>query len=641
MAQDSRGVAESAGGRRAGARLVGALGIVVVAYSLAPLGGLAWDDHSLITETPEVRQRQPLAYYFSHFFWSGALHPEVQFYRPLVTLSYAVEYQIWGADPAGFHASNVVLHLVCTGLLWGLCRRAGASPDVAAVLAAGFGLFPRLTESVAWISGRTDVAAGAFILAALLAHRRGPGAWGRKIVAAACLLAALLCKEVALAAFVALALLQWRDAHAAGARLRRTLVDLLPAIAAAAVYAALRLHAAQMEGTPVLASPSGRGPAPLVALEALGSYATMVLDPLRPRLQIGLWQVRRWWLVAAGALALGAGLWAVVRFRRRLDQRQWSGIGLSVASLMLVLHIVPLNLEVVAADRYLYVPLAGLVLALARPVQQAARRWSRQAPLAAIAVAVLGLFAVATLARTRDWIDELRLWREAVRTTPPANEVPTLGLAHALMQRGRWDEALAVLEPIPRRNPGAPRASLICQTNIALALDKLGHHDRAIALLRSVLRDSPERLRARYNLILAYARAGRFSEASAQARDTVHRFPTDGHARELAGLVEATERAFAALPTMRSDEPAQTRAERARLYAGLGAAHEASQQWAALVLDPTAPAALRVEGAGYLAVAGHVRAARRTLMAIEPAPPAGLNLPAVQAALADRLEPDD
>src|SRR5205814_1877512 len=82
---------------------------------------------------------------------------ESSFFRPLIALSFFLDVKLWGLTPAGFHLTNVLAHvLVSLGVLRLAARVTGS--EVGA-LSAGllFAIHPAHSESVAFISGRTDV----------------------------------------------------------------------------------------------------------------------------------------------------------------------------------------------------------------------------------------------------------------------------------------------------------------------------------------------------------------------------------------------------------------------------------------------------------------------------------------------------
>lgn len=132
----------------------------------------------------------------------------ITYYRPLIWASYWLDAQVWGLDPIAMHAENIALHLLNALLVFILSRqlsRPGQAPPSwmpfwAALL---FGLHPITTESVAWISGRTDLLACSGLLGSticLVTWREQQKFW-LLIVAALLAVMAGLSKEVAWAFF--------------------------------------------------------------------------------------------------------------------------------------------------------------------------------------------------------------------------------------------------------------------------------------------------------------------------------------------------------------------------------------------------------------------------------------------------------
>lgn len=91
----------------------------------------------------------------------------VLYYRPLVVLTQALDAVVWGVRPFGYHLTNVVLHGVNGFLLYRVAIAAKLPAPSAAFAGALFVVFPWHVESVAWISGRTDVLATAWALVCL------------------------------------------------------------------------------------------------------------------------------------------------------------------------------------------------------------------------------------------------------------------------------------------------------------------------------------------------------------------------------------------------------------------------------------------------------------------------------------------
>lgn len=596
-------------GPRAGLLLAAVLGLVTLAYSNVFSVPFLWDDHHLIESEPRVREPQPTLDYLRHTFWSEQSSGDARaYYRPLITLSYTLDYRLWNGRPAGFHLTNLLLHLACCALVFVLCRRGGAPPGAAALAAGLFGTFPRLTESVTWISGRTDLTAATAVLAALVLHRSEPEALARRTGAAALLFLGLLGKEVAAAGVAAVAVLEALRARQTAAW-GRALRNAAPALTAMAAYALLRAAAAAVPESPDMPLAQRA----VFALQALGTYAWMLLDPLRPRLQIGALGVVEPAMVALGAVVAAAlGLLAVRALRGPSPVWPVTAALLAGTALLPVLHLLPISLNVLAADRFLYLPVAGLAVALACTPGPRGARVRRGA--IAIGVTAGLAFAGATHLRNLDYQDELELWREAVRHAPRGNPQPHFELATQLARRNRPEEALAhyrrALE-IQREHGVGVSGRLI--GNLALVLSELGSYEEAIALLRPRVQAEPNAADHHVHLGAVYARALDLDAAERELAAALELKPEDDTARRLLQQVRVARERYASLPPPREDEPVSVVAARAEVYAMIGRLRDAAALYREVAAAPGASAQMLRDAASFLAQRGDRKAAQRAM----------------------------
>ena len=92
-------------------------GLLVVLLTIAAhargLSGqfLEWDDYGHITQNPVIRSLSPAN------LWSMFTEPAAKLYVPLTWLSFAIDYQMWGRDPFGYHLTNLLLHVANTVLV--------------------------------------------------------------------------------------------------------------------------------------------------------------------------------------------------------------------------------------------------------------------------------------------------------------------------------------------------------------------------------------------------------------------------------------------------------------------------------------------------------------------------------------------
>lgn len=147
-------------------------------------------------------------------------------FRPLGFASMWLDTRLFGTAYAPHAICDLALHAGVTLALFGVLRRAGASPFVASLAALAFALHPAAAGTAQWWSARFDVLATLFVLLALqgaLAYRARPSALALGIALLAAF-AAMASKEIGLVAPAAMILvwLRWalREPRARGPALR-------------------------------------------------------------------------------------------------------------------------------------------------------------------------------------------------------------------------------------------------------------------------------------------------------------------------------------------------------------------------------------------------------------------------------------
>jgi tetratricopeptide (TPR) repeat protein len=611
--------------------LFAALAVVTAAYLNAIHGPFVWDDQLLIVD-PGVAHRLSLSAHLSGAFWhaSEAVKGDSSYYRPVTTLSFAVDSLRAGGSPGAFHATNLLLHLVACALVFALARRLGAGALGAALAAALFGVFPRTTESVAWISGRTDVIATVLALSALLLHGEGRAGPARRIAAAACLFLGLLGKEVAAAGLAGIAALEVAAVLRREKRWARAVADLAPVLVAVAGYTALRIHA--LAGAPTQPIPSIPN-ASWMPLQALGRYVLMVLDP-RPRLVIGTFGLVEPAVVALGVLAVIALAAGLVRAVRRPPRPLAAALGVAaVAALVLVLHLRRLPINYVAADRFLYLPLAALA-ALAAGAAAVVGPAARRAALAA-ALLALAVYTPLTVLRNEDWNDPIRLWTRAVETASPEQPLPMHELGNALADAGRYDDAIRAFRVSLRHATGDFRITAL--GNLSGVLSDIGRLDEARAVLREMIALDPDRPANHYNLGVVDVRLLDFEGAREAFRAALARMPTYDDARRALATIGAYERAWQGLPPERADEPTDVHVRRARFWTMLGLRARASALWIDVAARDDATQVDVEQATAYLVTNGEPADAGRVLDRARASGVAAARLDAFEAVLKDRI----
>jgi hypothetical protein len=311
----------------------------------------------------------------------------VWFYRPLITLSFALDYAVAGTDPFFAHLSNAVA-LGVSAMLLGLIAHRFFGAAAAWWTALVWGTAPLHAGSVLWAVGRVDSHTVVWILAsASCLVRWCDGARRARAAALLCAGLALASKELAVVLPGIAAVLCWALAPP-GRRWSRAWSGSWPFFALLVPYGALRLL---LFGR-LVGGYSGEALAPHALAAGFGTWTARALDPLAYLSAEGLAPfdlpadlLRFWWIglvpAAAGALALALRRPAALLALAALY------VGCAIPMAQFWPHV-----DGIANLRYLTLPFAALAAVVA-----GGRAWT--------AVPALALCVLPHLEVRRDWLE--------------------------------------------------------------------------------------------------------------------------------------------------------------------------------------------------------------------------------------------
>jgi Flp pilus assembly protein TadD len=145
--------------------------LVTLVYIPTFSGGFILDDHALIENNPYIKEPHSLISYFGQE--DGIVQSENRpeehtgYYRPLANLTYRLDYKLWGMKPQGFRATNLVLHVLTSFLLYSFILLLAHDRQGAFWAALLYAVHPVNTESVSWISARNNILVALFFLSSL------------------------------------------------------------------------------------------------------------------------------------------------------------------------------------------------------------------------------------------------------------------------------------------------------------------------------------------------------------------------------------------------------------------------------------------------------------------------------------------
>ncbi len=477
---------------------------------------LHWDDPLYLKN---VAHWQKVSWSSVRWAFSTTGH---DYYSPLTWLSYLIDHQTAGLDPHRFHATNVVIHALNTGvvglLVWMIAARSGAGPVARHGLVAGvalvFGLHPLQVESVAWVAERKNVLSSHFALWSLCAYLQAertarPKLW-RSMALLLFALALLAKPQVMTLPLVMLALDLYPLRRWPATGWRRLISEKTGFWLLSFACGLLTVYAVFQVETPDPTTLAGIQQRCLVAMRGVIFYIWKLAWPawLSPFYPLeGEISIRVPEFAVTTVLFL-----AVCGFALRSVKRLPAWTSAWVAFLALLLPVIGLvqTGNQAAADRYMYLALLPLSLVAAAAVAGACRKCS--VFLRSVLVVFVGCYllflAWTTRAQIPVWRNDLNLWHAAYQRFPESGYVNT-ALANALRRQGQLTDALPFAQRAVELAPQAGQA----RESLGVIHLLLGHYDDAVKELETAAQLNPRDLMVAYNLACAYSRHGQLSRA--------------------------------------------------------------------------------------------------------------------------------
>lgn len=532
--------------RSADLRIALALAIVSVAVFANGFGGdFVYDDVRQIQQNRLIQDPELLGEALVSDVWAfkgDRGSGWSQYWRPSFVLWLAANERLFGTeDPFGWHVLNALLHaaVVVLGHFW--LRGLGMPRAIAGAAMLLFAVHPVHVESVAWISGSPDLLMSLGTLGALLcvvADLRRPRIAVR-IAGWALFAFAQLAKESALLVPALVFAAAFSIGDGAGQQRRRAallaatpyaLISLVYAVVHARIAPTIEVHWDPGWGGMLLTAPR------VLAFYLRQCFIPFEIGPAYPLRVVEAGELARAssWLPLGVCLAAGVALLRISRG----DRVRRLGLLLFAVPLLPAFYLRAFRQEEIVHDRYLYLPLLGMLLAtvpaaadLVRRVRPASHRRSGAALLGLLALSL----AIATARANRTWRTEESLWTRAVETAPNASHAwAELANVHYRVSRSASDPGLREERRAEAKRCADRALALFPVTNAVLLRGMLardeGRHAEAIEDFERILSQHPEHVPAHENLAFCLDAAGRTEEALAalrRARELVpHRYAT-------------------------------------------------------------------------------------------------------------------
>ncbi|MFT3785625.1 MAG: tetratricopeptide repeat protein [Tepidisphaeraceae bacterium] len=495
---------------------MGRAGLLVL-LAVLPFAGsvrfqlLQWDDALHLTGNPFIQSDAPER--FGHFWHE----PYGKLYVPVAYNVWAILVQVatttdGSLRPPVFHAANLLLHATNTLLVFALTRRLIRSSPAALLGAGVFAVHPLQVESVCWASEFRGLLATTLGLSAVLCLNRR---WWLMLPATVLFALAILSKPSAIAFVGVAGVTTLIDPSDRSTRWRWIWLPAWSALALAGAILAARVQPASSAVTVLLLE------RPFIASDALAWYASKLAWPFSLSPDAGhappaVLASSPWFATLLVWPALLALAWLV-----RRDRVLLASITLTLIPLLPVLGLVPFEHQRISttADRYAYVSLLGVGLALARIVERMSMaRWPRRTKRRAMAIplVVLPLLVVRSIDQSRIWHDDATLWAHTLDVNSDS-PVALCNLGQLAADDGETDAALRMFH----RATQVSNRSAAPWLGIASIERSRGHASEAEQALRTAEQADPTDPAAPTDLASLLAGMNRLDEAKRAAERAI------------------------------------------------------------------------------------------------------------------------
>jgi len=477
-------------------------------YIPAMRAGFVWDDDSMLTGNIVLDEN---GLYQSWFTTKQGN------YWPITWTSYWLEHKLWKLKPAGYHITNILIHTVCSLLIWRILVQLNIPAAFAAAII--FAVHPVNVESVAWIAQRKTILAMLFFLLSLFYYLRFDQTGRRVFYALSVILfiLAMLSKGSVVGLPVVILLCVW---WLRGIIARRDIIRSIPFFVVSAVMSAVEIwfQYSRAIGEDVVRSDSF--PSRLAGAGwAVWFYLYKAVLPVNLAFIYPRWKINPANLVSyVPGLLLVILLVVAWRYRRGWGRPVFFALSFYVVMLLPVLgffNIYFMRYSFVA-DHYQYVSIISVICLVVGVIY----RYLGLGVLRIAAILALIILGTAAWQRSSDYRNSETLWYDTLAKDPNSwmahNEVGLI-----IKSQGRPDEAA-----------GHYRKALELKPDYVEAYNNLGNtfqfqrkFDEAVEYYRQALNFAPKSAETHNNLGAALQRLGRLDEAISHFREALKKRP--------------------------------------------------------------------------------------------------------------------
>jgi protein O-mannosyl-transferase len=478
---------------------------------------LNFDDNRYVTENTNITQgltREAVAWAFTKSYISN--------WHPMTWLSHMLDFEIYGGDPSGHHLTNLLLHIANTLLLLGVLSKMTGALWRSGLVATLFALHPLNVESVAWVAERKNVLSTFFWLLTMWAYvdysqKKTVGAY---LLVIFFLMLGLMAKPMLVTLPFVLILLDfwplkrwgWQNTGSEkSSGIKTVLLEKIP-LFLLVVGASITTYIAQknwdaMRSTELRSLYSALTNAVVSYIQYLEKFffpvKLSVFYP-HPGDSLPAWKA----IVYLGALVV-----ITTSVLRTVRQAPYLAVGWFwyLGTLVPVIGIVQVG-EQAMADRYMYIPLIGVFMAIAWGLPELMKRKVQQNRMLLMVGTLIILLITLTWVQVSYWKNSRALFEHAIsinNSKAPSFVIAHNNLGHAMALKGQYEDAVIQYRQAIKINPHfAP-----VHNNLGVTLNELHRYDEAIKSFQQAINIKSDYAEAHNNLANGLRKKGKVKQA--------------------------------------------------------------------------------------------------------------------------------
>jgi len=538
--------------------------ISTLSYANSLTNSFVWDDNVLIVENDFVKRGlRYLKDIFSKDFFDIAgveFNFKYGYYRPIITISYAIDYFFWKLNPSGFHLTNLLLHTINSILIFLILFKITENSIIPFLASAIFAANPVHTESVTWISGRTDTVAGFFFFLSLFLYQKKDSAKGIDlkfyISSVISFLLALFSKEMAFSLPLILMVYDYLFSFNKTYDFRKSILRILPYFLMIGFYSIIRFGILEIHTINELDKSITKNIT--IYSTILSFFKTIILYYLKKFfLPIGLSAYIQNKFsysifepeVIFSIMVLFLLLFTMVKFWKTQKLITFS-ISFFLITLLPLSNFIrisgPQDMGFMCAERFLYIPSFGLSVFLAILFERLIYNKNRKYVAYILVTILLCSYTGRTILRNFDWKDNKTLFTKTIKLAPESSLLNHI-MGNEMVKEENLDQALKYYNKALTLNP----ISYASYHNIGVIYFKKGELEKAIGKFNEALAIKPDYIQSHFNLGTIYQEIGLEDEAIAEFKKILNitlRYPPAHNSLGIIyakkGLIEDAKREF-------------------------------------------------------------------------------------------------